>query len=209
SFPLVKRPQLLSVYAVFLLASPELCLAQNILPPETNAPAGERPYEMVWANRTEQAPATVRFDHLDGWRLEAENRAQATLQVTRAQNVWNRPVARLRYHGEGKSESKPRILLIPPKPIALPENSASVDIWLYGNRWDWESPPGTPPSRIVLHLHDGAGKEHDLLVDKVRWQEWWLMHKKLPATEAGPLRLESVEVADGWQADWREIFFDS
>ncbi len=164
---------------------------------------------MVWANRTEPAGPAVRFDQLTGWKLELENGAQATLQATRAQNLWNRPVGRLRYRGDGKSETKPRILLVPPQPIPLSEGADSVDIWLYGNRWGWENPPGTPPVRIALHLRDGAGNAHELHVDDVRWQEWWLMHKKLPASLPTPLRLECLEVAGGWQAEWREIFFDS
>ena len=182
---------------------------QEILPPDPNEVAGERPYEMVWANRTEPATPTVRFDNLDGWKLDLERGAQATLQVSRAQNVWNRPVARLRYHGDGKNDSRPRILLIPPQPIPLPVGSDSVDMWLYGNRWDWENPPGTPPVRIVLHVRDSAGEVHDLPVDNVRWQEWWLMHKKFPASLRPPLRLETLEVSGGWQAEWRVIYFDS
>src|SRR5690349_7708260 len=83
--------------------------AQTILPPDPNEPSGQRPYEMVWANRVESAAPTLRFDQLDGWKVEVKGGAQATLQVTRAQNVWNRPVARLRYRGEGKGEAKPRI----------------------------------------------------------------------------------------------------
>jgi hypothetical protein len=183
--------------------------AQTILSPDATEAPGERPYEMVWANRVEPAVPTVRFDQLDGWKVEVQGGAQATLQVTRAQNVWNRPVARLRYKGEGKGEAKPRVSLVPPTAVVLPENTDSVDMWLYGNRWGWENPPGTPPVRIVLHLRDDENKEHDLLVDTVRWQEWWLMHKKLPAGWPGPLRMESIEVADGWQTEWRELFFDS
>ena len=197
------------VFTLFLLLITDLLFGQQILPADPNEAAGQRPYEMVWANRTEPAPPTVRFDDLGGWKLELENEAQATLQVTRAQNVWNRPVARLRYHGDGKKETKPRILLVPPQPIPLPEDSDSVDLWLYGNRWDWENPPGTPPVSIVLHLRDGSGQRHELLVDKVRWQEWWLMHKKLPASLPTPVRLENLEIAGGWQEESREIFLDS
>lgn len=205
----MKRPPHLLVSVLFLLLLANLVLCQSILPPDTNEAPGERPYEMVWANRAEPATPTVRFDNLTGWKLEFENGAQATVQATRAQNVWNRPVARLRYRGDGKRETKPRILLIPPQPIPLPEDTDSVDMWLYGNRWDWENPLGTPPVSIVIRLRDGAGQVHDLHMDNVRWQEWWLMHKKLPASLPTPLRFENLEVTGGWQSAWREIFFDS
>ena len=204
----VKRPLPLSLFAVPLLF-PELALTQTILPPDQNEPLGDRPYEMVWANRTEPAPPTIRWDGLNGWRLEVENGAQATLQVTRAQNVWNRAVTRLRYRGDGKKETKPRIVLIPPESVTLPQAADSADIWLYGNRWDWENPPGTPPVEIVLHLRDGAGHEQQLHMDRVRWQEWWLMHKRLPSSLSGPIHLVRIEVSGGWQPEWRDIYLDS
>jgi hypothetical protein len=164
---------------------------------------------MAWARRIEEAAPTVRFDHLDNWKLAVEGGAQATLQPTRRQDIWNRPVARLRYRGEGKAEGKARVFLVPPQPIGLPSDADSVDLWVYGNRWDWENPPGTPPVRLVLHLRDSGNRAHELLVDSVRWQEWWLAHKRLPAGLQFPVQMESVEVSGGWQTEWREIFFDS
>ena len=52
-------------------------------------------------------------------------------------------------------------------------------------------PPGTPPVRLVLHLCDSGNQAHEFTVDSVRWQEWWLAHKKLPAGLPSPLRMES------------------
>lgn len=209
TFPAVKRPAQRHVFTVLTLLSAWPVFSQGIVPPDPNEAPGQRPYEMVWANRTEPAPPTIHFDNLDGWKVELKQGAQALVQVTRAQNVWNRPVTRLSYRGEGKSELKPRILLFLPAPVVLPKDADSVDLWLYGNRWDWENPPGTPPVSIVLHLRDGAEKAHELQIDRVRWQEWWLMHKKLPTSLPTPLRLDGLEVAGGWQTEWREIFLDS
>jgi hypothetical protein len=148
-------------------------LAQTILPTaDSSERADDRPYEMVWAHRVETAPPTVRFDQLDGWQMKIEGGAQATLQASRAQNVWDRPVARLRYRGEGKADTKPRILLVPPQPVALPEGADAADLWVYGNRWDWEHPPDTPPVGLVLHLRGGDDQARDVRVDNVRWKEW-------------------------------------
>jgi hypothetical protein len=204
----LRHLSLLCCVAVSLLF-PNLALTQTILPPDANEPAGERPYEMVWANRTEPVPPTIHFDNLKGWQLEVKDGAQGTLQVTRAQNLWNRSVARLRYRGTGSRESKPKIFLIPPQPVALPPAADSVDIWLHGNRWDWENPPGTPAVEIILHFRDPAGHEQELPIDHVRWQQWWLMHKKLTGSLSGTPLLTRIEVKGGWQQEWRDIYFDS
>jgi hypothetical protein len=198
-----------SLFVAWLSLLPQHAPGQSILSPDPNEATGERPYEMAWAQRSEQAAPTVRFDHLDNWKLAVEGGAQAALQPTRTQNVWNRPVARLRYRGEGKAEGKARVFLIPPQPIELPSDADAVDLWVYGNRWDWEKPPDTPPVGLVLHLRDSGNQAHEFPVDSVRWQEWWLAHKRLPAGLQFPVQMESVEVSGGWQTEWREIFFDS
>ena len=205
----MNRPIFIAVLVFLLSFSADELFGQKILPPDASEKAGERPYEMVWSNRAEPAPPTVRFDQLSGWTLEVTNGAEATLQVTRAQNLWNRPVARLRYRGEGKADSKPTIALRLLTPLALPEGADTVEMWLYGNRWDWEHPPGTPPVSIVLHLRDSSGRVENVHLDNVRWQEWWLMHRKLPGSLKEPVLMESIEISGGWQPEWREIFFDS
>ena len=205
----MNRVALVSRFLTGALFLTQLALGQALLPIDPSEPAGERPYEMVWADRVEPAAPTIRFDRLTGWKVAVENGARATVQLSRAQNLWGRPVARLRYCGEGKPEAKPRILLVPPTAIDLPAGADSVDLWVYGNRWDWENPPGTPAVSILLHLQDGEGKVHDLHVDNMRWKEWWLMHKKLPPGLRFPVRLESIEIGGGWQSERREIFFDS
>ncbi|MBI2926326.1 MAG: hypothetical protein HYY24_11565 [Verrucomicrobia bacterium] len=204
--PLFRRTALLAG----LLGLAGAALGQTILHElDPNETAGERPYEMVWADRQEPAPPSLRFDQLAGWNLQVEAGAQATLQPSRAQNVWGRPVAKLRYRGEGKADTKPRVIHSPPQAAALPEDADSVDLWVHGNRWDWENPPDTPPVRMVLHLREGAGQTRELHVDNVRWKEWWLVHKRLPKGLKPPVVLESVEFAGGWQSQWREIFLDS
>ncbi|MBU6401561.1 MAG: hypothetical protein KGS61_14685, partial [Verrucomicrobia bacterium] len=183
---------------------------QMVLPElDPKEAAGARPYEMVWAHRTEPAPPTIRFDRLAGWTMRVEHGAQAILQASRAQNLWDRPVARLRYRGPGTASPSPRVLLFPPQPIVLPADADAVDLWVYGNRWDWVHPPDTPPVRIMLRLRDDGDQLHEVFVDSVRWEEWWLLHRKLPATNHRSWRLEGLEIAGGWQSAWREIFFDS
>jgi hypothetical protein len=184
--------------------------AQSVIPEvDPQEKPGERPYEMVRAGRTEPAAPTVRFDHLKGWKMEVWGGAQGSLRVSRAENVWDRPVGRLRYQGDGKAASKPQIVLSPPEPILLPDKADCVEMWVFGNRWDWENPPDTPPVEIRLQLVDGAGRTNTVQVDRVRWKEWWLLHRRLPANLTQPVRLANLEIAGGWQPQSRDIYLDS
>lgn len=167
-----------------------------------------RPYEMVWANRSEPTPPTVRFDQIEGWTMRVEGGATATLQVSQAQNLWNRPVGRLRYAGNGEPDSGPRVILLPPQPIPIAFGANSLDMWIYGNRFDYEPDPTTPPITIVAYLRDAAQRLHTVGVG-MRWKDWFLVHRKLPTDMTFPVVLESIEIAGGWQGQEREIFLDS
>ena len=139
-----------ALFALPLLA--RLTFAQTVLlSPDPKEPVGERPYEKVGANRTEPSPPTVRFDDLTGWNIVMERGARASLQVSRAQNVWGRPVGKLRYSGDGKPESKPRVLLLLPEPIRLPDDADSAEMWVFGNRWERENRRDTPWKRVSPH----------------------------------------------------------
>lgn len=184
--------------------------AQTVeLTPDPDETRGERPYEMVWAGRVEPAPPTVRFDDLAGWKLEVSGGATAELRLSQAQNLWNRPVARLRYAGSGQADSQPRIHLVPPAPVTAPADADAVMMWLYGNRWEWENPPDTPPVRLQLQLRDAAGAVRQIAMGAVRWKEWWLIHRRLPVTDEPPWRLERVTIEGGYQSEARELFLDS
>jgi len=175
---------------------------------EENESAGSRPYEMEWADRQEVRCPTITFEDLRGWRLEVREGAFATFRPSRAQNIWNRAVGKLTYSGNGERESRPSILLIPNEPIQIPDGSDCVEAWVYGNRWDWENPPDTPPVRIYIHLRSGDGEIQRILVDSIRWKEWWLLHRKLPERAKG-LYFSALEVEGGWQHEERCLFFDS
>jgi hypothetical protein len=195
---------------IFCICTGVFAMSQTVIPnPDPNEKPGERPYEMVWANRQEPAPPTLTFEDLHGWKMEVYNGAEATLQVSRAQNVWNRPVAKLRYRGNGQSNPAPRILITPNQPVPIPDGADCVELWVYGNRWSWENPPDTPPVQIAVVVRDASGTEHPVHVASVEWKEWWLLHRKLPAGIRFPAQMVRLEVSGGWQGDWREIFLDS
>jgi hypothetical protein len=180
---------------------------------DPNEPVGRRPYEMEWAGRKEPRSPTVTFADLRGWRIEVSGGAEAVFRPSREQNIWDRPVGKLIYKGNGDPNSRPAILLYPPEPIPIPDGSDSVEGWIYGNRWGWENPPDTPPVQIYVHLLDENGQRLRVYFTTVNWKEWWLVHRRLfPLPQGGGTKgwkFVALEVFGGWQPDERVLYFDS
>ncbi len=197
----------------FTLVIGVMVMGQVIAEFDPNEPIGKRPYEMEWANRKEPRPPTITFSNLQGWRMEVEGGAVAIFRPSREQNIWDRPVGKLTYRGNGDPNSRPKILLYPPKPIPIPDGSDCVDAWIYGNRWGWENPPDTPPVQIFLHLRDGKGQVQRVHLTTVNWKEWWLAHRRLfPLPQGGETKgweFIALEIVGGWQPQDRTIYLDS
>ncbi|HYK89006.1 MAG TPA: hypothetical protein VE398_09560, partial [Acidobacteriota bacterium] len=144
---------------------------------EPGEPVGERPYEMVRAGRRPPHSPLVNFDSLEGWQIAGKNGGRGDLVESQRQRVWESPVARLVYRGTSKDSE---VAILPPKPIPIPEPYSAVTLWVYGNNWGWEPDPKTPPVDIILLLQDRDGQAISLELDKVRWKEWWLIHRVVP-----------------------------
>jgi hypothetical protein len=171
---------------------------------------GQRPYEMVWANRTSDTrPPLVDFENLDGWTVACVD-AQASFQCSRQQQLWGQYVGALVYRGTGK---EPKVVIRPPKPIPVATPFDCVNLWVYGNRWSWAPDPKTPPVQISVLLHGGNGTQVRLPLGRVQWKEWWLMHHRLTPKQLALLgegaSVEGIEVADGRNAEDRTIYFDN
>ena len=53
---------------------------------------GQRPYEMVWVNRTQDDnPPLIDFEDLTGWRVETDD-AIATFERSQEQQIWDKYV---------------------------------------------------------------------------------------------------------------------
>ena len=127
-------------YLAIETGDPEQILsAQNEVPPDE--PVGERPYEMVWANRTEERPPLVDFEDLTGWTVATYAGAHAMFARSREQQMWREYVGKLIYTGESNDS---KILLRPPKPIPIENLFDCVNIWCYGNNWAWQPDQSTP-----------------------------------------------------------------
>lgn len=171
---------------------------------------GVRPYEMDWAGRTEDDhPAVIDFEDLDGWTVECSD-AEASFARTRRQQLWDRFVGTLTYRGAGP---QPRVVIRPPRPIALPDDFDCLNFWVYGNNWSWVPDPNTPPAEIAILFRTSDDQEVRVSLGTVHWREWWLMHRKLPPDQQAVLKsgatLTAIEVTRGRNSEDRELHFDN
>jgi len=171
---------------------------------------GQRPYEMVWANRTKDTrPPLVDFENLDGWTVECQ-KAVAELTRSRQQQLWGKYVGKLVYRGEGPS---PTVTMRPPKPVEIATPFDCVNLWVYGNNWAWSVDKTTPQVEILVLLKSRDGKPVRVSMGRVRWKEWWLMHRRLNVDQIAALKqgafFEGIEIRGGRNKDDRLLFFDN
>jgi hypothetical protein len=146
------------------------------IPPQADGVAGERPYEMVWANRVkDDHPPLIDFEDLIGWRTVLSN-AEATFQRSREQQIWGKYVGKLTYRGTG---SRPEIRILSPGPVKVNKPFDAVTCWIYGNNWAWAPDPETPQVAISALFSDAEGNELRVNLTRVRWKEWFLAHRRL------------------------------
>jgi len=176
----------------------------------TTLAAGERPYEMVWAGRTQDDhPALVPFTDVAGWRVEA---ADASARIERSQEIllFGDAVTKLTYRATGRD---PRITLIPPAPIAVTGAFDAVSCWIYGNNHSYAPDPQTPPVSVAINFSDAAGTPFSINLAHVHHKEWFLCHSRLPpeliARVARGATLRSISVTNGRNAEDRAIYLNS
>ena len=187
-----------------------LVLFSFVWPAVAGEPIGQRPYEMDWANRREDArPALVDFEDLQGWTVECVD-AEASFARSRQQPLWGQYAGRLAYRGTGP---KATVTLKPPQPIPVPGPLDCVNLWVYGNNWAWAPDPTTPPVEIVVLLRGRSGPVVPVSLGQVRWKEWWLIHRRLSpdrlATLGGGVSLEGIRILGGRNKDERLLYFDN
>jgi hypothetical protein len=192
-----------SLYACLVVGS----LAATAIGEE---PVGQRPYEMVWANRTEDTrPPLVDFENLDGWTVQSDDTV-AQFTRSREQPLWGSYAGKLVYRGTGP---KATITLKPPKPVALPKDLDCVNLWIYGNNWGWAPDRTTPAVGVTVLLKAGDGREVPVAMGSVRWKEWWLMHCRLAPEQLAVLDnsgvFEGIRLTNGRNKEDRLLYFDN
>ena len=172
--------------------------------------AGERPYEMVWANRTEDDhPALIPFTSVDRWRVETRD-AEARLERSQDVLLFGDAVAKLTYRATG---ANPRVTLIPPEPVAVTDAFDAVTCWIYGNNHSYAPDPKTPPITVSLQFADDVGDPFSIRLVHVHFKEWFLCHQRLSADQitrvARGAKLLAVDISGGRNTEDRVIYLNS
>lgn len=171
---------------------------------------GQRPYEMVWANRNQdEHPPLVDFEDLAGWTAQCKA-SEASFVQSREQQLWGKYVGKLTYRGTGAG---PEVRLTPPQPIPIKQPFDAVTLWVYGNNWGWAPNPDTPQVTISAIFEDAAGKEFAVTLYHVDWTEWNLLHRRLTPEQIERVkqgaRFKGILVAGGRNKQNRVLYFDN
>jgi len=172
--------------------------------------AGERPYELVWSNRTrDDHPPLIAFTDTAGWRVEA---ADATARFERSDDVllFGDGVAKLTYRATGPN---PRVTLFPPAPVAVTAAFDAVTCWIYGNNHSYAPDPKTPPVTVTLSFAGSTGRAFPVTLAHVHFKEWFLCHRRLDADQRALVSqgasLLSITVTGGRNTEDRVIYLNS
>ncbi len=177
---------------------------------EADEPVGDRPYELVWADRTEDTrPALVDFEDIAGWTVECSD-ALASFEASRQEQLWGKFVGRLVYRRDGKN---PLVTVKPPQPVPVSGPFNCVNFWVHGNNWGWVSDPSTPQVQITLVFGVNDRTQVRVPMGNVRWKEWWLMHRRLLTEQLtdlqGDVTLDAIEISGGRNEQDRVLHFDN
>ncbi|MCD6352088.1 MAG: hypothetical protein J7M26_08205, partial [Armatimonadetes bacterium] len=179
------------------------------IPAQGGETVGKRPYEMDWAGRVkDDYPHLVEFEDLTGWTVKATD-AQARFERSREQQLWDRYVGKLTYRGLGHH---PEVLILPPQPIAIEQPFDAVTVWIYGNNWAWAPDRTTPQVTNHALFETPQGQQIDVYLTRVRWKEWFLVHRRLTPEQiklvAHGARFVGFKILGGTNKADRVLYFD-
>ncbi len=187
-----------------LLGLPELGAAQEKV--------GKRPYELDWAQRsTDDHPPLVDFESLSGWKVEVKD-SMASFECTREQQIWGDHVGKLSYRAD-KPGVSPEVRILSPEPILITQPFDAVTLWIYGNTWSYTPDPTTPMVGVSVLFEDAVGKEFEVVLTTVIWEEWHMCHKRLTPDQikavAGGAKFKGLRVTNGTNMEDRYLYFDN
>ena len=178
---------------------------------EPGGRTGERPYEMVRADRKEERKPLVDFEDLAGWTVETYAGAKAEVRRSREQQMWGDFVAKAIFSGNAPEGG---FIMRPPAPIPVDGEFDCVNLWVYGNNWGWEKvDENNPRVEIIVHFQGSNGALYRVSLRNVQWREWWVMHKRIDEGTLNrisfPCLFTGIEVKGCSNRKKSAIFFDS
>ncbi len=193
----------------YILYAFAMC-ALNIMPVAfADEAIGQRPYEMVWANRTQDiVPPLVDFENLSSWKIETKN-ATASFQSSREQQLWGEHVGKLTYRANDNIASE--IRLLPPAPMPIAAAWDAMSCWIFGN--DIWGRGGTPPVFVSAIFVDEKGKEIPISLSSVYWREWFVPYYVLTDAEkkqlGGKISFNGFLITGARNLSDRFLYFDN
>ncbi|HPD17637.1 MAG TPA: hypothetical protein PLE19_22080 [Planctomycetota bacterium] len=162
--------------ALVLLCTPALA-AEPVAKPALNADpggkVGERPYEMVWADRKPEHPETLDFEDLTGWTAVGFLGCTAELVRSREELMYGTYTGKVTYTGKtGASYFELR----PPQPVPIAGEPTACQLWVRGNNWGWHPKPQTARTNVYAIVRDAQGEHFAISLGHVNFDYWFLLH---------------------------------
>jgi len=171
--------------------------------------ASPRPYEFVWANRTQdEYPPLLDFEAPLDWRIGGTD-SVARMERSGEQQLWGSFTGKLTYRATGSS---PVVRAVLKSPLALPVDFDSIGLWVYGRSMFYAPDPGTPATNIAILLSTQAGAEMRFAVGTVNFSGWNYLFCKVPPDRQTQLiggQFVGIEVTGGTNTQDRSLFFDN
>lgn len=174
-------------------------------------PKDNRPYEFKRANRNEDdVRPLVDFENESEWRVECTD-AAAICGTTSEEQLFGNKTMRLSYCGRG---AKPKVMLSPLSPIALPDDFNAMYVWVKGNHWghgantDFSIP--NTPFYVCFTLADG--KEECIRLLDLAWPDWHQLNHRFSKKEIARLKgakFAGFRLENGTQKQYLQIHLDN
>ncbi len=195
----------------FGLAAAALCAAAADLGAGRPLPPDRRPYEFRNAGRDKDDVAPlVDFEDGRAWRATAAD-AEAFCEITQEEQLFGTNTLRLSYCGKGAS---PRVSIVPPKPVALPETFDTMYVWVMGNHFGTggNTDFSIPNPELFAVFRGAQGEEVKMSLAKVAWPDWHQVNRRFTEAERAKLAGASFagfELSGGTQTQSLLMHFDN
>jgi hypothetical protein len=174
------EPRLAQPYTVYIddVEATDVTAITPTIKPASNdsAPDHIRPKIRGFVDRDRAHPAQVRFADVSDWEAYQYGGLQTDFVRSEEEPLFEKYAAKLTYRS---ADGSGWVALRPKTPIPLPARFNALQMWVFGNNWDWVPDPTTPQPEIAVTLRDATGQEHRLIVGRVNWKFWGLLHKRI------------------------------